>query len=384
MLEAGSLPGAAVGLDPGQNDAQFELARRMNPGVPVFSSETYPGWLTHWGEKWARPNIDELLGEVKGLLDKGRSFNLYVVHGGTNFGFWAGANSGGKGYEPDVTSYDYDAPIDEQGSATPKYRALRALLARYRRGGGTLPEIPAPIPAAAVPPVTLRAYASLWNHLPQPIASVQPRPMETYGQDFGIIIYETTLIGHKSGTLTVTDLHDYATVFVDGRYIGKMDRREGVNAIALPETGNPKPVLTILVEAMGRINFAQAMIDRKGITDRVTLNGMTLMNWRVYPLPLGDDFVRRLPAGSTGDRPGLFFRGTFELKDTADTFFDLSAYQKGLIWVNGHNLGRYWNIGPQKRLYCPASWLRRGENDIAVFDLHQLQPAPVAGYARPE
>lgn len=385
MLEAGSLPGAAVGLDPGQNDAQFDLARRMNPGVPVFSSETYPGWLTHWGEKWARPNVDELVAEVKALLDKRRSFNLYVVHGGTNFGFWAGANSGGKGYEPDVTSYDYDAPIDEQGRATAKYQALRDLLARYRPAGSSaLPEVPSAIPAAAIPPVSLQAYASLWRNLPRPIASVQPRPMESYGQDFGMIAYETTFIGHKSGTLTVTDVHDYATVFVDGRYIGKLDRREGVNTIALPKTDNPKPVLTILVEATGRINFAQAMIDRKGITDRVTLNGMTLMNWRVYPLPLSEEFVRKLPAGPAGDRPGIFFRGTFELSETADTFLDLSGYQKGLVWVNGHNLGRFWNIGPQKRLYCPAGRLRRGANDIVVFDLHQLEPAAVAGFARSE
>jgi len=385
MLEAGSLPGAAVGLDPGSTDEQFELARRMNPGVPVFSSETYPGWLTHWGEPWARRGVDRLIRDVQGLLDKGRSFNLYVVHGGTNFGFWAGANSGGKGnYLPDITSYDYDAPITEQGRATAKYRALREVLGRFRGTGGALPEVPADIPAAAIPPIALRPYASLWQNLPRPVASVQPRPMEDYGQDFGMIVYQTTLIGHKSGNLAATDVHDYATVFVDGRYIGKLDRREGVNTIALPKTDNPKPVLTILVEAMGRINFAQSMIDRKGITDRVTLNGMTLMNWEVYPLPLKDDFVRQLPEGKVDERPGIFFRGTFDLSEPADTFLDLSGYQKGLVWVNGHNLGRYWNLGPQKRLYCPAGWLRRGQNQILVLDLHQLQPAAVAGYAELE
>ena len=385
MLEAGSLPGAAVGLDPGSTDEQFELARRMNPGVPVFSSETYPGWLTHWGEPWARRGVDRLIRDVQGLLDKGRSFNLYVVHGGTNFGFWAGANSGGKGnYLPDITSYDYDAPITEQGRATAKYRALREVLGRFRGTGGALPEVPADIPAAAIPPIALRPYASLWQNLPRPVASVQPRPMEDYGQDFGMIVYQTTLIGHKSCNLAATDVHDYATVFVDGRYIGKLDRREGVNTIALPKTDNPKPVLTILVEAMGRINFAQSMIDRKGITDRVTLNGMTLMNWEVYPLPLKDDFVRQLPEGKVDERPGIFFRGTFDLSEPADTFLDLSGYQKGLVWVNGHNLGRYWNLGPQKRLYCPAGWLRRGQNQILVLDLHQLQPAAVAGYAELE
>ena len=380
MLEAGSLSGAAVGLDPGSTDEQFALARRINPGVPVFCSEIYPGWLTHWGERWQRPSSAGLLKELEALLEKKRSFNLYVVHGGTNFGFWAGANSGGKGYQPDVTSYDYDAPIDEQGRATDKYRALRGLLGRFR-GGDPLPAIPEDIPAAAIPPVALKPFASLWENLPNPVASVQPRPMETYGQDFGMIAYQAILIGHKSGTLAVTEVHDYATVFVDGRYIGKLDRREGIDTLKLPAADNPKPVLTILVEAMGRINFAQTMIDRKGITDRVTLNGMTLMNWQVYPLPLREDFIARLKEGKVDDRPGIFFRGTFTLKETADTFFDLSGYQKGLAWVNGHNLGRYWNIGPQQRLYCPAGWLKAGTNEIVVLDLHQLQPAAVAGFA---
>jgi beta-galactosidase len=384
MLEAGSLPGAAVGLDPGSSDLQFELARRMNPGVPVFCSEIYPGWLTHWGEKWQRPGVESLLQDLRALLDKRRSFNLYVVHGGTNFGFWAGANSGGKGYEPDVTSYDYDAPIDEQGRATSKYRALRDLLSRHRDSGNTLPEVPAAIPVMAIPPIALHPFASLWHNLPRPVDSVQPRPMEEYGQGFGMIVYQTPLIGPKSGTLTVTDVHDYATVFVDGRYIGALDRREGVNSIALPKTENPTPSLTILVEAMGRINFAQAMIDRKGITARVTLNGITLMNWKVYPLPLKEDFVQRLTEGTVDERPGIFFKGTFDLAATADTFLDLSGYRKGLVWVNGHNLGRYWNIGPQMRLYCPAGWLKRGANEIVVLDLHQLQAAPVAGFVEME
>jgi beta-galactosidase len=381
MLEAGSLPGAAVGLDPGSSDAQFALARRMNPGVPVFCSEIYPGWLTHWGEKWQRPAVDGVVKELQALLEKRRSFNLYVVHGGTNFGFWAGANSGGKGYQPDVTSYDYDAPINEQGRATAKFRILRDLLARYRPASSALPEMPADIPAAAIPPIAMKPWASLWQNLPRPVAAVQPRPMEEYGQDFGMIVYETTLIGRKSGTLTVTEVHDYATVFVDGKYIGKLDRRDSVNTLALPRTESASPVLTILVEGMGRINFAQAMIDRKGITDRATLDGMTLMNWRVFPLPLKDDFVKRLAEGKVDERPGIFFKGSFDLAETADTFVDLSGYQKGVVWVNGHNLGRYWNIGPQQRLYCPAGWLKRGANEIVVFDLHQLQAAPVSGFA---
>ncbi len=146
----------------------------------------------------------------------------------------------------------------------------------------------------------------------------------------------------------------------------------------LPESNVEKPLLEIFVEGMGRINFGQHIIDRKGITDRVTLNGMTLMNWKVFNLPMDRKFIYDLrSSGKTLNKPGLFFRGNFVLPKPGDTFFDVSGYTKGLVWVNGHNLGRYWNIGPQKRLYCPASWLRAGMNEIIVFDLHQISPAAV-------
>ena len=381
MLEAGSLEGCAVGLDSGGSLADFDLAKKMNPGVPVFSSETYPGWLTHWGEGWAKPDTTELLKEVKFLMDNKKSFNLYVIHGGTNFGFTAGANSGGKGYEPDVTSYDYDAPINEQGVATPKYFALRKLLSSYLPKDKKLPTIPDPVPSIEIPSIKLEVFTSVWDNLPQAQKSVQPKPFEAYDQDYGFIVYKTTLIGHKKGKLIVTDIHDYATVFLNGVYIGKLDRREGLNTIIIPESKVENPVLEIFVEAMGRINFAQYMIDRKGITDRVTLNGMTLMNWDIYNLPTDEKFISTLkPAGKLQIKSGIFFKGIFNIDNQGDTFIDFTNYQKGIIWINGHNLGRYWNIGPQKRLYCPASWLKNGHNEIVVFDLHQIEPKSVNGY----
>ncbi|MCU0362402.1 MAG: beta-galactosidase [Bacteroidales bacterium] len=385
MLEAGSLPGRAVGLDSGSSPEHWELAAKMNPGVPVFSSETYPGWLTHWGEKWARPDTTELLKEVKFLMDNKKSFNLYVIHGGTNFGFTAGANSGGKGYEPDITSYDYDAPIDEQGNATPKYYALRKLIGSYLPKGKKLPSVPAPMPSFEVSLLPMQPFTSIWDNLPQPVSSVQPGTFESYGQDYGFILYRTELIGHKKGRLTVTNIHDYATVFLNGNYVGRLDRREGINTIELPASDVPNPVLEIFVEAMGRINFAQHLIDRKGITERVTLNGMTLMNWKVYNFPMDRKFVYNLrSSGRNPAKPGQFFRGNFVISKAAglvpaDTFFDLSGYTKGVIWVNGNNLGRYWNIGPQTRLYCPASFLKDGLNEVIVFDIHQTKPANLTG-----
>ena len=385
MIEAGSLPGSAVGLDSGSSLADFELANKMNPGVPVFSSETYPGWLTHWGEKWAKPDTSGLLKEVKFLMDNKKSFNFYVIHGGTNFGFTAGANSGRKGYEPDVTSYDYDAPVNEQGQATPKYMALRKLISLYLPKGKKLPPVPDPVPAIELTPVVMQPFTSIWDNLPQPVNSVQPKTFEAYGQDYGFILYKTELIGNKKGKLTVTDIHDYATVFLNGKFIGKLDRREGVNTIDIPESDVAVPVLEIFVEAMGRINFSQYLIDRKGITDRVTLNGMTLMNWKVYNVPMDRKFIYDLrSSGQNLNKPGIFFKGNFMLTResgnlSSDTFIDVSNYIKGIVWVNGHNLGRYWTIGPQKRLYCPAPWLREGMNEIIIFDLHQTEAKPVAG-----
>jgi beta-galactosidase len=380
MLEAGTLPGSAVGLDSGSSPEHFELANKMNPGVPVFSSETYPGWLTHWGEEWARPDTSQLFKEVRFLMDNKKSFNLYVIHGGTNFGFTAGANSGRKGYEPDVTSYDYDAPVNEQGQATPKYLALRKLIGSYLPKGKKLPDIPDPVPAIEIPLIFPVKFTSVWDNLPEPLNSVTPGSFETYGQDYGFILYRTELIGHKKGKLTVTDIHDYATVFLNGEYIGRLDRREAINTIDIPESKVANPVLEILVEAMGRINFAQYLIDRKGITDRVTLNGMTLMNWKIYKLPMDRKFIYDLRStGKNLSKPGIFFKGNFSLITPGDTYFDLSSYSKGIVWINGHNLGRYWEIGPQKRLYCPASFIKQGLNEILILDLHLTDPKPVTG-----
>jgi beta-galactosidase GanA len=390
MLEAGTLPGSAVGLDSGSSPEDFALAGKINPGVPVFSSETYPGWLTHWGEKWARPDTSELLKEVKFLLDNKKSFNFYVVHGGTNFDYTAGANSGGKGYEPDVTSYDYDAPINEQGQPTPKYMALRKLIGSYLPKGKILPPIPDSVQAIVISATSMMPFTSVWDNLPQPVKSVQVKPFEAFGQDHGFILYKTELTGQKSGKLSVNDIHDYATVFLNGNFIGKLDRRVGVNSIDLPESNVDLPVLEIFVEAMGHINYGKDIIDRKGITDSVTLNGTTLLNWQIYNLPMDKKFIWDLrSSGRSLKKPGVFFKGNFVLSRGegnlySDTYIDVSNYTKGILWVNGHNLGRYWNIGPQKRLYCPSSWLREGMNEIMIFDLLQTEAKTVTGAKTPE
>jgi len=376
MLDAGNLDGCAIGLDSGGSDADFEVAHRHNPHVPAFSSETYPGWLTHWKEKWQRPDTAGILKDVRYLLEHHRSFNLYVIHGGTNFGYTAGANAFTPvQFQPDVTSYDYDAPINEQGRATAKYDALRQLIAKY--SGHPLPEPPAPIPVMEIPEIAMEKAGTLWDHLPDPKFSPQPQPMEHFDQSGGMILYRTRLIGHKSGTLTITEPHDFALVFLNGRFIDTVYRDGGNWTVKLPKTEVKDPQLDILVESMGHINFAQYMIDRKGITDRVTLNGMTLFNWEIFNLPLAAS-PPAIKNTDTHDK-GIFFKGSFTLDHTDDTYFDCSGYKKGVIWVNGHNLGRYWYVGPQQHLYCPASWLKKGANEIVVLDLLQDTPAPIKG-----
>lgn len=381
MLEAGTLPGCAVGLDSGSKPEHFELASKINPGVPVFSSETYPGWLTHWGEEWARPDTAELLREVKFLMDNKKSFNLYVIHGGTNFGFTAGANSGGKGYQPDVTSYDYDAPVDEQGRPTPKYMALRKLIGSYLPKGKKLPEIPAPVPVFEIPVIGLNVFTSIWDNLPQPVNSDTPLSFESLNQDYGYVLYRTELSDYKKGTLDVPGLHDFATVFLDGKFAGVLDRREGITRLDLPESTIRNPVLEIFVEGMGRINYGKNLIDRKGITGDVTVNGTIITNWKMYSFPMDYRFIYNLRStGKNLTTPGLFFKASFFITETADTYFELSNFTKGFVWINGHNLGRYWNIGPQKRLFCPASWMRQGQNEIIIFDILQTKPGITFGF----
>ncbi len=379
MLEAGNIDGAAIGLDSGGSDGDFNQATKRNPNVPSFSSETYPGWLTHWGEKFARPDTNELKKEMEYLLKNKKSFNLYVVHGGTNFGYTAGANAfSPTQYQPDITSYDYDSPVDEQGNATAKYFMLKRLIQQYV--DYKIPEIPAAVKTIEIPAIEMKRTHSIWDYNLASIKTPQPQPFENFGQNQGMAVYKTTLIGHKSGKLKIWEPHDYALVYLNGEFIDTVYRDGGKWEVNLPKSTVANPVLEIVVEGMGHINFAQFMIDRKGITDRVTLNGMTLMNWQTTLLPMDETFMSKVKPGTaaaTADKLCNFYKGNFTLNETGDTYFDVSNYTKGVVFVNGHNLGRFWYIGPQKRLYCPASWLKKGNNEIVVFDFFKKEPAVI-------
>ena len=322
-------------------------------------------------------------------MENKKSFNLYVFHGGTNFGFTAGANAdrveGAKSgvshnFMPDVTSYDYDAPLTEQGRITEKYKAIRNIIQSYLPDTEVIPEIPEEIPSISIPKISMERFTSLMDNMPEPKNTVQPLPMEYLDQYHGMILYRTKLIGHKSGKLILREIHDYAMVFLDGKFIGTIERRLNENSILLPKTDSPEPVLEIMVEEMGHINFAEFMIDRKGITDRVVLNGMTLMNWEVFSFPLDEKWISDLRKTEiTPEEPFIIFRGSFTLDKPGDTYIDLSNYKKGYVWINGNNLGRYWNIGPQTRLYCPAGWLKEGLNEVMILDLHNQEALPISG-----
>ena len=371
--------GAAVGLNTGSNDRDWALARRLNPGVPALSSEVYPGWLRHWGEgNWQPSNPTNL---IKFYMENKKSFNLYMFHGGTNFGFTAGANNGGHGYEPDVTSYDYGSPCNENGRPTKAYHAMRKQLASYLPTGEKLPEVPEEIPSMGVPDIRLERLTSIWAQLPNMIFADQAESFETLGQNQGVIIYRRPIPAGGKRPLIFTNLHDYGQVFLDGKLIGTLHRRLGQRKIELPECAK-EATLEILVEGMGHINFTGGMdSDRKGIYGDVKLGDDVIIGWKTYRLPLTDEWITGLSKSTAAipRRPGGIFKGQFNLDNVADTFLDKSKWKKGVVWVNGHNLGRFWSIGPQQRLYCPAPWLKKGENSIIVLDLIAIEPQPIEG-----
>lgn len=373
----------AVGLDPGLNDGHWKIANKCNPGVPVFSSETYPGWLRHWGEGNWNPT-PEIVDHVRWFMDKGRSFSLFVFHGGTNFGFTAGANNGGPGqYQPDLTSYDYGSPVDEHGRMNEYYTRMREIILAKLPAEAAVPEPPADIPSMEIPEFTPEVHAGLWENLPRPFRSKFPQPpyFEQWNQNQGMAIYITAVPAGPSETLELSSASDYAQVYLNGELIGTLDRRLGQKSLVLPERKKPG-TLEILVEAMGHINFHISMeSDRKGLHGAVKLGPRELKGWTVRALPLTAASITQAPKGkgSSKNRAGAHFRAVLNIEDPHDTFLDMSRYTKGYVWVNGINVGRYWNVGPQLRLYVPAPFLKKGENVIDILDLHETEPRPVRG-----
>ena len=380
-LTRGTLPElpAVVNFGTGEAELAFAALRAFRPAGPMMSGEYWDGWFDHWGEAHNVTDAQKQAQELDWMLSRGDSVNLYMFHGGTSFGFMAGANYG-RAYQPDTTSYDYDAPLDEAGRPAPKYFAFRDVIQRHLHGA-TLPALPRPIPAIQIPSFKLTDSASLWKNLGAAIRSARPETMESLGRAYGYILYRTPIHGPAKGELTIRDVHDYASIFVNGKRAGTLDRRleQSSVPVEIPAGTN---TLDILVENLGRINFGPMLdTDRKGITESVMLDGHKLTGWEIYPLPMNSPaFLRFTKAAAPAP---AFYRGEFHIEQTGDTFLDVSKLGMGVVWVNGHNLGRFWNIGPQQTLYVPGVWLRKGGNEVIVFDLQDDTGVFLAGRDKP-
>ncbi|SEF23631.1 beta-galactosidase [Amycolatopsis pretoriensis] len=370
FMRFGSLPGTLeVGTGDGDPAPSVAAMKKFQPGKPVMMAEYWDGWFDHWGERHNTRDPAQMASYVDTLLATGASVNLYMACGGTNFGFTAGANTSGTTYQPTVTSYDYDSPVGEAGDLGAKFTALQPVLRKY-----TKVRAPAPPRSPRLSPqtVTVPEAVSLLDSLPalsSPVRSAQPLPMERVGQSTGLIHYRTTVRGPHSGPLSIHGLADRASVFVDGKFLGVLDRNQPSGTVDL-SLSEPTTQLDILVDAMGRVNYGPYLADRKGIDGWVAMSTQQkLFGWEIRPLPL-DDLSGLRFTGVRAEGP-TFHRATAVVGEPADGFIALPGWEKGVVWLNGFNLGRYWEVGPQRTLYAPKPLWRRGTNSIVVLELHQ-------------
>jgi len=359
----------------------FAKVRKLQPTGPLICSEFYPGWFDTWGQPHHTGKPENYLPNLKLMLDMGASFSIYMAHGGTTFGLWSGCD---RPFKPDTSSYDYDAPISEAGWATPKFFLTRELFAKYLQPGETLPAPPEPNPVVCVAPGEMQEVAPVFDNLPVAIHDKTPRNMEAYDQGYGCILYRTRIPAGAAATLEAGAIHDFGYVFLDGHRVGILDRRSASAKLVLPERAQESQ-LDILVEPMGRVNFGPEMADRKGLIAPVKLAGKTVNGWDIFNLPLDDamlaglKFTRSLPDKNAP----AFWRGSFTLDKVGDTFLDLHNWGKGDLWVNGHCLGRYWDIGPTQTAYAPGCWLHAGENEIMILDTIGSESHTIAGLEKP-
>lgn len=394
MISGGSLPDIYKVLNFGSRSrTAFNVLKGFENDGPNMCGEFWCGWFDHWRDKHHTRNSLEIVNEIKGFIDNGASFNMYMFHGGTNFGFTAGANHNqGHGYEPTVTSYDYCAMLTEWGDYTPAYHAVRKLLCEKQ--GIEPPELPESPKLQSIGKVELTETASLFENLDNigekhhvPV----PEGMEYFGQNFGLIYYETTLKGkYNASPMYVKNVHDFADVYFDGEKKASIDRTlysvEGKttlkDVIFKKKKGESSPFLMpalsgerkigVFVDTMGRVNYGENMLDRKGISD-IYLGIQRLMNYDVWTLPL-DNLDKLKYSSSVKKEEPVFLKGSFKTDSKADCFVHLDGFNRGCVYINGFNLGRFWKVGPQKSLYLPGTLLK-DENEIIVFN--------IGGYSKP-
>lgn len=377
----GTVEGCLPTLNFGSGVAEkFEAHDRLFPDVPKMCAEMWDGWFDAWGDDHHHTTSPEAyLQTARDMYEKG-SANIYMFIGGTNFGFTGGANHSAR-YTPQVTSYDYDALLSECGDTTPKYHAMRALIREMT--GEELPPVPPDRPKAAYGEVALNETAPLMaslDSLSSPISSNVPLPMESYGIGYGFILYKTRLNrDYRDATLSFEGIGDRAHVYVEDRLMGIVYVND--ESFSLSITASAGEYLYILVENLGRANFGSKMMRKKGIDGRLLLDTKIHFGWQAYPLPMDnlDRLTFRATPATPSSVPG-FFRGRFTVDRVADTFLRLDNFKKGFVLINGFNIGRYWEIGPQKTLYIPASLLHEGENEILLFESDGLAGTPTVTF----
>ncbi len=372
-------------------DHEFARLKELRPDAPLMCSEFWSGWFDKWGANHETRPAKDMVDGMDEMLSKNISFSLYMTHGGTSFGHWAGANS--PGFAPDVTSYDYDAPINEYGGTTDKYFQLRKMMQKYSKT--KLPAIPKmPAQFIAIPPFQLTEHADMLMGVDSVLMDSPLRTMEELNQGWGSIVYVTTLpeIDIPS-VLTLNEGHDFAQVYIDNKYVGKIDRVRNENSLQLPAVKKGQE-LKIYIEAMGRINFGRAIKDYKGITNSVTISTevdghdmiWNLKRWTILTIP--DDYATAKKALNAPPAPITskmgYYRGHFNLKKVGDTFLNMEQFGKGQVYVNGHAVGRFWSIGPQQTLYVPGCWLKKGKNEVIVLDVIGPKQPTIMGQATPE
>lgn len=365
-LTGGTLAGIMPTVNFGsRTEGNLAALKAFAPDNPLMCAEFWNGWFDHWGEKHHRRPAGEVTAELRTFLDAGASFSLYTFHGGTNFGFTAGANHDGR-YMPTVTSYDDDALLTEWGGYTPKYHAVRRLIHEYT--GEELQPLQPMLPLQNPGEVTLTESASLMEQADKVGVlnrTVVPPTMESIGQNSGFMLYRHRIIGdYEPDVLTLDGLADRAHVFLNGRLCGILYRGDDRYTLRLPEL-REGDVLEVLLEAMGRVNYGPRLFDPKGIGG-VRIGGQYLHGWETMSLPMDDPDSFEYSGGRV-DAP-MLLRGRFHAADRADCFLHLDGFTKGVVWVNGFNLGRYWSIGPQRSLYLPGVLLR-DENTVIVLEL---------------
>ena len=379
-LRAGTIPGTLATVNfSGDPDEPFAALREFQPEGPLWCTEYWDGWFDHWGEQHHTTNPADDAASIEKMVSSGASINLYMAVGGTNFEWWSGANydDGKSVYQPTVTSYDYDAPIGESGDLREKFHRIREVLARHAPVVHDPPRVPPRLPEQEFSPHETVALLESLDVLSSPLRLGSPVHMERLGQPHGLIHYRTRV--RAKGKLTVAGLADRVLVFHDGAPVGTLDRNNPGDALDITAPGT----LDLLVDAGGRINFGKHLNDPKGIAGDVRLDSQPVHDWEIRPLPLDD--LSGLRFRPDGQNTPAFHRAAIRISQPADGFLALPGWSKGLVWLNGFLLGRYWSIGPQRTLYAPSPLWKSGDNEIIVLELDkpggtiELRSAPDLG-----